>query len=139
MTTSHHPSTISPETGTSRANAAKGEKPTTEEKSSLSPPPRSSSRPQGCSAASSRAIKGNRRLFLKSVKEPSNPNLVGFKSNFSNLLKSHFDPFRLSSRMNFEFHRAIVSNHPLCSTYVADLKALTKKEINFVDNIIYLD
>ncbi|KAL4316176.1 hypothetical protein AHAS_Ahas15G0258900 [Arachis hypogaea] len=41
--------------------------------------------------------------------------------------------------MNYEFHRVIVSNHPLCSTYVVDLRAMAKKGINFVDNIVYLD
>ncbi|KAL4287116.1 hypothetical protein AHAS_Ahas19G0154000 [Arachis hypogaea] len=138
-TTSRRSSSAPQKEGTSRVNMTKGKRPITDEEPLTSPPFRSTSRPQGRSAPSSRLSKGNKRPFFTSVKEPANHDPVAFKSHFGNHPHSYYDPLHFSSSINFEFHREIVSKRPLCSSYVADLKILVEKGIEFVKNFIYLD
>ncbi|KAL4344012.1 hypothetical protein AHAS_Ahas11G0135800 [Arachis hypogaea] len=88
-TTSRRPSTAPPDTGTSRVNAANCKKPITEEEPHMSPPPRSSSRPQGRSIPKATSIQFTtliHRPFLQSVKKSYDSNPIGFKSHFGEAL-----------------------------------------------------
>nr|XP_029153480.1 anther-specific proline-rich protein APG-like [Arachis hypogaea] len=112
--------------GSLKPPSSKGKRPATEEPVPEPQQPRARSVPV-------RSQRGNTRVSLKNVKEPE----IGPFDHKAHFMTSHsnYNPYRFKSAMNNDFYEGVIQYRTLCSSFLADLPSLKRKE--FYANMTY--